>query len=154
MNFRFSTLYSVLICGTVIGTASFPVRPVEAGSSFSSPLLPARFLSTLKPVGMLRLALQDSSSSKKTEDNSLPEGKGKDLVQKYCVACHSADVWTKQHHTRDQWSSVIDDMVSKGLDAPDGDLDTMTDYLATHFAPSKSASQPATPDAPPAAPPQ
>jgi hypothetical protein len=154
MNFRFSTLYSVLICGTVISMALLPVRPVEARSSFSSPLLPARFLSTLQPLNMLGFALQDSSSSKKTGDDSLPDGKGKDLVQKYCVTCHGADVWTKQHHTRDQWSSVIDDMVSKGLDAPDSDLDTMTDYLAAHFGSSKSTPQPATPDAPPAAPPQ
>jgi mono/diheme cytochrome c family protein len=153
MNFRFGTLYAVLVCGTVISVVSLLVRPVEA-RNFSFPLLPARFFSTLPPLNTLGFALQEPPSSKKTEDDPLPDGKGKDLVQKYCNTCHGADTFTKKHHTRDQWSSVIDDMVTKGLDAPDSDLDTITDYLAAHFGPSKSAPGPATPDAPATQPPQ
>jgi hypothetical protein len=47
----------------------------------------------------------------------------------------------------------MDEMVSKGLNAPDTDLDTITDYLAANFGP-KTPSQPIAPDAPAAPRPQ
>jgi hypothetical protein len=79
----------------------------------------------------------------------LPEGKGKDLAMKYCTTCHAANVWASQHHTSDQWNSLIDNMVSKGLTASDDELATISDYLAANFGPLKKDAAPA-PATPPA----
>jgi len=153
MNLLRSTLYSAFLLGTVVSVALFAAPSVEAGSSFSSSLLPARFLSELPP-STLGFALQEPAPAKKTEDDPLPDGKGKDLAKKDCNTCHLANVWTKHHYTRDQWDSIIDAMVAKGLNAPDEDLDTIAGYLATYFGPAKTAPPPTTPDAPAAPPPQ
>jgi mono/diheme cytochrome c family protein len=153
MNLLRSALYSGLLAGTTVSVALFPAASVDAGSSLSSPSLPARFLSELQPYA-LGVALQEPAPAKKADDDALPDGKGKDLAKKDCNTCHLANVWTKHHYTRDQWSSIIDAMVAKGLNAPDEDLDKIADYLATYFGPAKSAPQPAAPDSPAAAPPQ
>jgi hypothetical protein len=63
------------------------------------------------------------------------------------------NTFTKLRHTRAEWSSVVDEMVSKGLDAPDSDLSTIIDYLAAHFGPPKSTPDPDAPNPPAAAPP-
>ncbi len=152
MNLLRGTLYSTFLLGTVASVALFPALSVEAGSSSSSALLPARFLSELQPP-TLGFALQEPAPAKKAEDDSLPDGKGKELAKKYCNTCHLSNVWTKHHYTRDQWSSIIDAMVAKGLNAPDEDLDTIAGYLATYFGPAKSAPQPAVPDSPASPPP-
>jgi hypothetical protein len=120
MNLLRSTLYSAFLLGTVVSVALFAAPSVEAGSSFSSSLLPARFLSELPP-STLGFALQEPAPA---------------------------------HYTRDQWDSIIDAMVAKGLNAPDEDLDTIAGYLATYFGPAKTAPPPTTPDAPAAPPPQ
>lgn len=84
---------------------------------------------------------------------ALPEGKGKDLVQQKCVTCHAANVWMAQRHTRDQWGSVLDNMISKGLQASDDELDTIADYLGQNFGPvTKDAAPPAAPASDPATP--
>jgi mono/diheme cytochrome c family protein len=94
------------------------------------------------------LALLPAVENAGQTDNPLPAGKGRDLALKYCVTCHAASVWAVQHHSQDQWNTVIDDMVSKGLDASDGDLATISAYLAANFGPVKKDS-PAAPSVPP-----
>jgi hypothetical protein len=130
--------------------------PVEA-RSVSGPAVPRRFFSMLAVPGASDgMLLQAPAGDQKAADQpgALPEGKGKALTQKDCVMCHAISVVTKQHHTRDQWRSVLDNMIDKGLDAPDSDLDIIADYLAVNFGPVKSATPSPAPDAAPAPAPQ
>jgi hypothetical protein len=153
MNFRRGAPYLVLLGLAALCAAFFPVRPVEAASPSAS-LLPARFLLQILPLNPGSFALQTASAAKKSDDTALPEGKGRDLALKDCTNCHAVSVWTKKHHTREEWSSVIEDMVAKGLNAPDEDLDTITDYLAAHFGPTKSVPPSPAPEPQAAPPPQ
>lgn len=75
-------------------------------------------------------------------DIPLPDGPGKDTTQRLCgTRCHSTDIAAKQHHDADRWDAIIENMVSKGLEASDDDLQAVNDYLAAHFGPgSQSAS--------------
>jgi hypothetical protein len=76
----------------------------------------------------------------------LPDGDGKALTKKTCGNCHSTNVWINQRHTTQKWSQIIDNMVSKGLEASDDDLGTINDYLGKYLAPPpKDAIPPATP---------
>lgn len=84
----------------------------------------------------------------------LPEGKGRELALTNCTACHAANTWTSQHHTRDQWNTILDTMVSRGLNVSDEDLGTISEYLTTNFGPVTKdppapTPAPATPPPPP-----
>jgi hypothetical protein len=76
------------------------------------------------------------------QDTPLPEGKGKDLTQLKCNKCHASRVWVKKHYTQDQWSSVMDQMVEKGMEASDDEIEIMTNYLTTNFGPVKKDAPP------------
>jgi cytochrome c5 len=83
----------------------------------------------------------------------LPEGKGRDLTKRLCSACHSSNVWAAQRHTREKWGSIIDNMLSKGLEASDDDLAVIQDYLTASFGPASTDSPAsATPGTPAPAP--
>jgi putative heme-binding domain-containing protein len=77
---------------------------------------------------------------------SLPDGQGKAEFQRICGNCHSVSIATAQRMTQAQWSGVVNDMVSRGAQGSQQDLDNVTTYLATHFgqgAPPAAGSMPA-----------
>jgi hypothetical protein len=71
--------------------------------------------------------------------NSAPmlDGPGKTIIQKACVGCHSLKVVTSKRATHDEWAALVDQMVSKGAEVPDEDVDKVVQYLADHYGPPK-----------------
>jgi len=65
----------------------------------------------------------------------LPDGKGKDLVQNSCGACHGLDVVVAQHATKDGWASIVDYMVSRGASGTPEEIQTIVEYLAKNYPP-------------------
>jgi competence ComEA-like helix-hairpin-helix protein len=64
----------------------------------------------------------------------LPEGKGKDLVEQACGACHGLEVITSQRATSKGWSSIVDNMIERGATATPDEIRTIVEYLAKNFA--------------------
>ena len=65
----------------------------------------------------------------------LPDGKGKELVENSCAACHGLDVVVSQHASKDGWASIVDYMVSRGANGTPEEIQTIVDYLAKNFPP-------------------
>lgn len=81
-----------------------------------------------------------------TANSKLPEGKGVELVQAHCSACHSLALITQNRMTRDRWLDTIRWMQeTQGL-WPLGEQEpVILDYLAKHFAPVATGRRPALP---------
>jgi competence ComEA-like helix-hairpin-helix protein len=60
---------------------------------------------------------------------------GKAVVQKMCVGCHSLNVVTSKRATPDQWSAVVQQMVSRGAEGTDEQIDTVVRYLSDNYGP-------------------
>lgn len=99
------------------------------------------------------------------QDDELPEGPGKKIVQGVCSQCHEIEMVTTQNFTKDQWSHTVDLMVARGAHLAPDQIPTVVAYLAANFGkpetgadsppPSPSVSAPAstsTPPSPPKAP--
>jgi competence ComEA-like helix-hairpin-helix protein len=69
---------------------------------------------------------------------ALPPGKGKAIVQRDCAGCHALKVVTSKRASKEQWAALVDQMVSRGADVPDEEIETVVDYLAENFNPSKA----------------
>jgi competence ComEA-like helix-hairpin-helix protein len=67
---------------------------------------------------------------------SLPPGKGQEIVQKSCAGCHVLKVVTSKRASKQQWSALVDQMVSRGADIPDEDIETVVQYLSENFGAS------------------
>jgi cytochrome c5 len=82
--------------------------------------------------------------SSKSSAIVLPAGEGMELTKKLCSGCHGTDTFARQRHDRAQWNQILDNMMSKGMDASDDDLDKVATYLAAHFGPDAPAATAAT----------
>lgn len=63
----------------------------------------------------------------------LPEGKGKDLVEQVCGACHGTDLVASRRATKDGWSYIVDDMVSRGASATNDQIAQINAYLSKNL---------------------
>jgi competence protein ComEA len=63
----------------------------------------------------------------------LPEGKGKDAVEQVCGACHGTDLVSSRRATKQGWSYIVDDMVSRGASATNEQIQAINDYLAKNL---------------------
>jgi hypothetical protein len=72
-------------------------------------------------------------SSVAAPPSGLPDGPGKAAFEKTCVGCHDAAQATSTRRMRADWERIIDDMVSRGANGTDAELQAITDYLAKNF---------------------
>jgi hypothetical protein len=63
----------------------------------------------------------------------LPEGHGKAVTERVCTACHDLEQVVQARMTKEGWSDVVDDMVSRGATATDSEADEIVAYLAANF---------------------
>ena len=104
----------------------YRMKPSEASATLKPPPSAEPDGQAARPLdGRQEIAAQDGAS--------LPQGKGRNTTQVLCSVCHSTDVFVPMRHTRQEWSSIVENMVSKGLEAPDDELDEIKDYLAVSF---------------------
>ncbi len=97
-------------------------------------------------------AVAQSAPSKAGVDN-LPDGPGREVVQKNCLSCHNARTATSRRGTEDDWAAIVSQMIGRGANISDDDADTIVQYMAAHFGPEdskqsdgkESKSAPATP---------
>jgi competence ComEA-like helix-hairpin-helix protein len=71
-----------------------------------------------------------------SDENTLPPGEGQAIVQKKCASCHALKVVTGKRASRQQWSTIVDQMITRGAEVPDDEIDTLLDYLAKNFVPA------------------
>jgi len=74
----------------------------------------------------------------RTEAQQLPEGAGKALVERSCEKCHTLEGILKTKATRARWTKIVDDMVARGAEGTDRELEIIIDYLAKNFGPAAS----------------
>jgi len=67
----------------------------------------------------------------------LPAGEGKALVQKTCAKCHGLEGVLRARNSKDGWAAIVDDMVSRGAEGTDDEIELMIDYLAKNFGRDK-----------------
>jgi quinoprotein glucose dehydrogenase len=65
---------------------------------------------------------------------TLPDGKGKALVQRTCGnQCHGIEMVTGHHMTQPEWKTVVDAMVARGATGTGTELQQVVEYLTQHL---------------------
>jgi competence protein ComEA len=65
----------------------------------------------------------------------LPDGAGKDSLEKTCTTCHDLSAVTSMAGSAEIWQSVVDDMKSRGAEGTDSDFQGIVKYLAKFYGP-------------------
>jgi competence protein ComEA len=74
-----------------------------------------------------------SAAQSPVQAQDLPEGKGKDVTEKTCTACHGLDAIVSMHINKDGWSDVVNDMKARGADGSNADFTAIIGYLSKYF---------------------
>jgi len=70
----------------------------------------------------------------------LPDGLGKDIVQRVCGAtCHGPEIITGRGRTREDWSNVVNGMVARGAKASASEFSDIVEYLGKNLPPRAGA---------------
>ena len=75
------------------------------------------------------------SAASSNAATTIPEGKGKEIVQMVCSQCHGLRNVTDARRTLGEWESVVSDMVARGAPLLVDEIDIVSEYLAEHFGP-------------------
>ena len=67
------------------------------------------------------------------KDVKLPEGSGQQLVQTRCAMCHDLGRVVSIPRKKEEWASITRNMLGRGPQTSPEQVQTITDYLATHF---------------------
>src|SRR5271165_6132620 len=67
------------------------------------------------------------------DGDDLPPGPGKDVFLKMCGDCHGIEQVTAHKYPKKFWTNVVDDMVSRGAQGSDDDIEAVIGYLARNF---------------------
>ncbi len=67
----------------------------------------------------------------------LPDAPGRDTVKRICSACHPAEVVLGKGMSRDQWGTMVSNMVSRGARGTDEEFAQVVDYLTKNLPPEK-----------------
>lgn len=68
-----------------------------------------------------------------TSSSALPPGEGKPIVERMCSSCHALKVVTAKRASPEQWAQVVDQMVSRGAEGTDEEVQTIVEYLSKNF---------------------
>jgi competence protein ComEA len=63
----------------------------------------------------------------------LPEGKGKEIIQRACVGCHKAEELAVYRFTKDEYQTIVYRMGDRGAQATRPELDVIAQYLFENF---------------------
>ncbi|EAQ98083.2 PQQ-dependent sugar dehydrogenase [Congregibacter litoralis] len=65
---------------------------------------------------------------------TLPEGKGKQQLERACGNCHGVDMVLATKRPADEWQAVMNSMIGKGMKLTDSDYEQILAYLSEHWS--------------------
>ncbi len=61
------------------------------------------------------------------------DDEAKALLERTCTKCHKLTATLSQRNSKERWSVILDDMIARGAEATDAEIETLVDYLARNF---------------------
>jgi competence protein ComEA len=71
----------------------------------------------------------------------LPDKKGRDVVFKVCASCHGTEQFDSMRMAKEQWSSVVNDMIGRGANPTNEEFDAVVAYLSTWLGPQTNVNK-------------
>jgi quinoprotein glucose dehydrogenase len=69
---------------------------------------------------------------------ALPGESGKAVMERMCTPCHGIENIVRSRKTAKEWGDVVDDMVSRGAQGTNAEVDQVIDYLTKSFGPNSA----------------
>jgi alcohol dehydrogenase (cytochrome c) len=74
--------------------------------------------------------------------SQLPAGAGRAVTERVCTTCHGVEQFTSMRMSKQAWTEMVNDMVARGAQGSDADINQVIQYLADNFGAAKTATLP------------
>jgi len=101
----------------------------------------ASFLAGAVAMGAHAQQDQPKQQNQQKQQQQLPDGPGKEPMQRVCSGCHGAEIVIGRGLTRDGWTQVVTEMIQRGAQGSEDDFAQIVDYLATNFPPKSDTAK-------------
>jgi mono/diheme cytochrome c family protein len=64
----------------------------------------------------------------------LPEGQGREVVEKICSVCHGTDLVASARASRKGWEGTVEEMYARGASSTEAEKAQILDYLSKYLA--------------------
>ena len=81
-------------------------------------------------LGVMQQATPAHAQAAPTE---LPDGPEKKIIERSCTGCHGVENILGKRASAEEWSNVVNTMVSRGADLSDAEIPVVVKYLAKNF---------------------
>lgn len=96
---------------------------------------------TITPRCILTAGLWCLCSAVAQTQSAPRKDQGKALLERTCTKCHKLAGTLSQRNSKERWSAIVDDMIARGAEATDAEIDRLVDYLASNFGNKVSVNQ-------------
>ncbi len=55
------------------------------------------------------------------------------LLERTCTKCHKLTATLSQRNSKERWSAILDDMVARGAEVTDAEIEILVNYLAKNY---------------------
>jgi hypothetical protein len=67
------------------------------------------------------------------DTNPLPRDRDQQMVTGRCIICHSLEMIAQQRQTREEWTAIVDRMITYGMPVQPGERERILTYLAKYL---------------------
>ena len=93
-----------------------------------------RFHKCLNAVAVASCVLLSAQAVEAQEKQGpLPEAAGKEVVLRVCATCHEIETVIGSRRTKLGWQQSVNDMISRGAEGSNEDMEAVVAYLTTYF---------------------
>jgi competence protein ComEA len=87
-------------------------------------------------------SISAQTTPNKADSENLPDAPGKAVIIRACLPCHNVKVTTAKRATgsAEEWTQVVDKMISQGAELSDDEIDLTVRYLTTYYGPNSPKS--------------
>ncbi|MEP7027136.1 MAG: hypothetical protein ABI960_00945 [Candidatus Eisenbacteria bacterium] len=99
-------------------------------------------IALLGAIACATLAAPGAPPRRKLYPDRLPAGPGREIAERACLVCHSAQLIAQQHKGREAWEKTIAQMEKWGAPVAPAQHDSLRAYLTARFGPLPGTAKP------------
>ncbi len=89
--------------------------------------------SRLSAAVLFCLVMHSTTVAGQEKKSTLPDGPGKESLEKVCANCHEVEAITAARRTRIGWQQMTEDMIGRGADGSEEEMAAIVSYLTAFF---------------------
>jgi competence protein ComEA len=82
---------------------------------------------------LFSVTMHSTTAAGQEKKSTLPDGPGKESLEKVCANCHEVEAVIGMRRTRIGWQQMVEDMIGRGAEGSEEEMAAVVSYLTAFF---------------------